>query len=192
MREVRGSHLVLLLVGLILAGSLVSLGLRLRSQGQNDAWTERLRSAREATSGERLLEGTVRARTGEAVEAPETGEDLVAYAHWISERLQPSRTPIFQTSDLELRAAPFDLVTPEGRFAVDGTPVGISDLKAVAYSGPRLVAIRNEEVVSILGQITDGPGGAGFHGDYAMVSATVDEWLAAVGGGPYPSLPAKW
>lgn len=192
MREASGPQLLFLLLGVILVGSLVSVGMRLSSRRRAHTVTERLRAAREASSGERLLQGRVEARAGASVEAPETGERLVAYARWVSERIEPSRTPLFRTDDLELRAAPFDLVTPEGRFAVDGNAVGISDLTEVAYPGPRLVAIADGDVVSVLGRVTEGPDGAGFHGDYVVVTATVDEWLAAAGGGPYPSLPEGW
>lgn len=192
MREAHSPNLLIALIVLIVAGSLASVALRLRSRGHAAAWEQRLRTARDATSGERLLQGTVQSRPGESVKAPTTGENLVAYAHWSSERLQPSRTPVFQTSDLEIRAAPFDLVTPDGRFAVDGHAVGISDLQQISYSGPRLVAIREGDVVSVLGQVSDGPGGAGFHGDYEIVEGTADQWLAAMRHGPYPSLPDTW
>lgn len=193
MRDLGGApFVVLLILGLILVSSLASLGLWLGRSNRTQGLEERLRAAREAEAGERLLEGRVEARPGQAVAAPEGGEEVVAYASWTSERIEPSRLPAFRTLDLELRAAPFDLVTPEGRFAVDGTPLGISDLVEIAFPGDRLVAVEDGDRVSVLGTVTGGPGGAGVHGDFILVTATADEWMAALGDGPYPSLPEGW
>jgi hypothetical protein len=193
MRDSGGIHPVyLFLLFLILVSIAGSTWMFLRRQGEADAWERRLRNAQVGEAGERLLQGTVQARPGERVLAEADGEEYVAYASWMAERMQPTDLPIFQTLNLEIRAARFDLVTPQGRFAVEGYPVGISDLIKMAYPGQRLVKVADGHQVSILGEVTVRDGRPGFFGEYILVTATVEEWLGALGDLPYPSMPSQW
>lgn len=193
MQESGGIHPVyLLLLVLLLVSVAGPAWMFLRREGTADAREQRLRSAQAAKAGERVLEGTVAARPDERVVVEPDGEEYVAYASWMAERMQPTDLPIFQTLDLEVRAAPFDLVTSEGRFAVEGHPAGISDLVEMAYPGPRLVSVTDGDRVSILGEVTDRDGHPGFHGEYILVTASVEQWLASLGDGPYPSMPSNW
>jgi hypothetical protein len=193
MRDSGGIHpLYLLLLLVLLVSIAVPTLMFLRRQGEADAWEQRLRSAQLAVSGERLLQGTVQARPGERVVAEADGEEYVAYASWLAERMQPTDLPIFQTLNLEVRAARFDLVTPQGRYSVEGYPVGISDLIKMAYPGQRLVKVTDGDRVSILGEVTERDGRPGFFGEYILVTATMEEWLGALGDGPYPSMPGHW
>ena len=193
MRDSGGIHPVyLLLLFLLLVSIAGPTWMFLRRQGETDAWERRLRNAQLAASGERLLQGTVQARPGEGVRAEPNGEEYVAYASWMAERMQPTDLPIFQTLNLEARAARFDLATPQGRFAVEGYPVGISDLVKMAYPGPRLVKVTDGDRVSILGEVTERDGQPGFFGEYILVTASAEEWFSALGDGPYPSMPSQW
>lgn len=184
--------MVLLLVVLLAVSIAAPAWMFLRRQGQSQAREQRLRAAQEAVVGELLLQGTVQARPGERVRIASAGQEVVAYASWVAERLEPTDVPLFQTLDLEIRAAPFDLVTAEGSFAVVGRPAGISDLVEVGYPGPRTVIVAAGDVVSILGVVTEEADHRGFFGDYILVTASPEAWLAAVGEGPFPSLPEGW
>lgn len=141
----------------------------------------RLEAAQKASSGERLVEGTVGELLGPAVQTPYRKQDVAAYGAWLA----VGRGTGWQSDarDLKLDSARFELLTTEGTLVVGGSPSGVSNLiyrvgidQLQGAETQVEVPIVAGDHVTILGEFTTREGASGFFGDVIIVKGTYEKW----------------
>lgn len=189
--------IIVVVVVLALTGLFVSRLLAVReSKAPRGAFQARLQAARAASSGERLVEGTVGELLGAPVVMPYSGQPAAAYATWLSVGKGVNQLP--DTKDLKLESTRFELQTAEGTLVVGGRAVGVSDL--VYYQQNRRdqgveveveVPIVTGDHVTVLGEVSTRDGVAGFWGDVIIVKGTYEQWYGDVPNNAPISIPEQ-
>lgn len=138
---------------------------------------ERIERARSATSGERLLEGTVVA-DGQTIRSP-YGVQAVAVARWQRTR----RGDHHGHGNLQLDGVPFTLRTTRGDLRVDGQVVGVTDLvrQVQGPTGEVACSVGPGDHASVLGVVTESNGRPGFYGEVFIAKGTYDELYEFIG-----------
>ncbi|MBV1861640.1 MAG: hypothetical protein KUG77_24690 [Nannocystaceae bacterium] len=179
------SQNLLLIVGVVVAAvvgsNLWGYFSKKAAQAPRYAFQARLEAAQSASSGVRLVEGTVGELLGPAVQTPYLQQDVVAYAAWLA--VGGGVGWRSDTEDLKVQSARFELLTTEGKLVVEGSASGVSNLVyRVHVDSPKgtqnqvEVPIVVGDHITILGEFSTRDGASGFFDDVIIVKGTYAQW----------------